>query len=334
MATIAHEVITLLLMVLSPAKRAAGFRGPGKAGCTMRDNLETTSSITINAPAAMVWEALTTPELIKQWFFGVDTVTDWNVGSPIVHRGEYQGRPYEDKGSILRFEPPSLLVHSHWSPLSGMADRPEHYQEVSWSLVEREGQTELTVAEANLPSDAAKKVSEKSWRTVLDNLKSLLESQAGQERNAAAFIAGSKDGRSRRGTGLMTRKRLFILNGAIAGGYAIALLAATNPLLTVYGISANPEATFMARWFGVGLLGIGLTTWLARDAAESHAGQAVGLALAVTYGVGVVLAFWGTLFGPFNALGWIAVGLNLLLGSGFAALQFTRSGLAPADGPS
>ena len=38
-------------------------------------------------------------------------------------------------------------------------------------------------------------------------------------------------------------------------------------------------------------------------------------------GIGVVLALWGTLFGPFNALGWIAVGLNLFLGSGFAWSQ-------------
>jgi uncharacterized protein YndB with AHSA1/START domain len=141
----------------------------------MPHDLETTSSIAINAPAARVWEALTTPELIKQWFFGVDTVTDWNVGGPIVHSGEYQGKPYEDKGSILRFEPPRLLVHSHWSPLSGVADRPENYQEVAWSLLEREGQTELTITEVNLPSEAAKEVSEKSWGIVLSNLKDLLE---------------------------------------------------------------------------------------------------------------------------------------------------------------
>jgi uncharacterized protein YndB with AHSA1/START domain len=141
----------------------------------MPHDLETTSSIAINAPAARVWKALTTPELIKQWFFGVDTVTDWNVGGPIVHSGEYQGKPYEDKGSILRFEPPRLLVHSHWSPLSGVADRPENYQEVAWCLLEREGQTELTITEVNLPSEAAKEVSEKSWGIVLSNLKDLLE---------------------------------------------------------------------------------------------------------------------------------------------------------------
>jgi hypothetical protein len=38
----------------------------------------------------------------------------------------------------------------------------------------------------------------------------------------------------------------------------------------------------------------------------------------------VVLALWGTLFGPFNALGWIAVTLNLLLGSGFAYFTLSR----------
>ena len=128
----------------------------------------------------------------------------------------------------------------------------------------------------------------------------------------------------------MTLKRLFVLNAAIAAGYGVALLVATGPILDVYGITPNPEGSYMARWFGVGLLGIGLTTWLARDAAESTGGQAIVRALAVTYGIGVVLALWGTLFGPFNALGWIAVGLNLFLGSGFAYAQLTRSRTASA----
>jgi hypothetical protein len=123
----------------------------------------------------------------------------------------------------------------------------------------------------------------------------------------------------------MTLRRLFMLNGVIAGGYGIALLVATDPILDVYGITPNPEGVYMARWFGLGLLAMGLSTWLARDAAASAGGQAVAQALAVAYGIGVLLALWGTLFGPFNALGWIAVGLNLLLGSGFAWSQLVRS---------
>ena len=119
----------------------------------------------------------------------------------------------------------------------------------------------------------------------------------------------------------MTLKRLFVLNAAIAAGYGIVLLVAAGPILDIYGIDPNPEAVYMTRWFGLELLALGLITWLARDAAESAGGRAVASALAVTYGIGVVLALWGTLFGPFNALGWIAVSLNLLLGSGFGYVQ-------------
>jgi uncharacterized protein YndB with AHSA1/START domain len=139
-------------------------------------DLSTTSSITIDASVEDVWKALTTPELIKQWFFGVDTETDWKVGSPLVHRGEYQGKPYVDKGEIVRFDPPKLLVHTHWSDLSGKPDSPEHYQEVTWALSDRDGATELTISERNLPSEEAKAVSEEGWKTVLNNLKDLLES--------------------------------------------------------------------------------------------------------------------------------------------------------------
>jgi hypothetical protein len=122
----------------------------------------------------------------------------------------------------------------------------------------------------------------------------------------------------------MTSRRLFMLNAVIAGGYGIALLVATDPILDLYGIAPNPEGVYMARWFGLELLGIGLVTWLARDATEDAGGRAIARALAVTYGIGVVLALWGTLVGPFNALGWIAVGLNLGLGAGFAWFLYSK----------
>jgi uncharacterized protein YndB with AHSA1/START domain len=141
----------------------------------MGEELKLEHSVTIDAPIGKVWEALTTPAQIKRWFLGVDTETDWSVGGPIVHRGEYQGRPYEDKGEILEIEPPRLLVHSHWSPVSDLPDDPRNYQRVSWELSERHNATVLTVKEANLPSEDARETSDKSWGMVLGNLKRLLE---------------------------------------------------------------------------------------------------------------------------------------------------------------
>jgi uncharacterized protein YndB with AHSA1/START domain len=145
----------------------------------MPTDITTSASIEIKAPARRVWRALTTPDLIQRWFFGVRTETDWRPGSPIVHRGELQGRPYEDKGTILRVEPDELLVHTHWSSMSGTPDAPENYQEVEWALREHDDETtELTVSETNVPSEQAKQMSEQGWEASLRALKDLLEDAA------------------------------------------------------------------------------------------------------------------------------------------------------------
>jgi uncharacterized protein YndB with AHSA1/START domain len=136
---------------------------------------EIRSAIEIDASMERVWRAITTPSEIKGWFFGVDTEADWRPGGRLVHRGEYQGKPYVDKGEIREFEPPRRLVHTHWSDVSGLPDAPDHYQEVAWDLTEHDGRTELAITERNLPSADAAKTSEQAWTAALHALKDLLE---------------------------------------------------------------------------------------------------------------------------------------------------------------
>ena len=141
----------------------------------MPTNLRSQKTITIHAPVEEIWDALTRPELIRQWFFGVNTRTTWMEGTPITHRGEYQGKQYEDRGEILKFQPPKLLSHTHWSSMSGLPDNEENYQQVTYSLVAQGRNTELTVTELNLPNEPAKETSEKSWDIALDMLKQMIE---------------------------------------------------------------------------------------------------------------------------------------------------------------
>src|SRR5216684_1074674 len=100
----------------------------------MANNFIAKKTISINAPAAKIWEALTKPELIKQYLFGTQVTTDWKVGSPIIYKGEWQGKSYEDKGKILKIEPNKLIVSTYWSSMSGMPDAPENYKTVSYEL--------------------------------------------------------------------------------------------------------------------------------------------------------------------------------------------------------
>jgi uncharacterized protein YndB with AHSA1/START domain len=134
-----------------------------------------TVSITIAAPAAKVWEAVTKPELIKQYLYGTEVTTDWQVGSPITYKGVWQGKPYEDKGKVLQVEPGKLLVSTFWSSLSGDPDIPENYKTVRYELSVVGAGTKLTIIQDNNANQVEASHSEQNWNMVLEGIKRLLE---------------------------------------------------------------------------------------------------------------------------------------------------------------
>ena len=141
----------------------------------MNENLIAEATIAINASPSRVWEALTKPELIQQYLFGTQVTTDWQVGSPIRYRGVWQGKPYEDKGEVLQIEPGKLLVSTFYSSLSGQADVPENYKTVRYELTNKNGGTQLTVAQDNNASQEEADHSTQNWKMVLEGIKKLLE---------------------------------------------------------------------------------------------------------------------------------------------------------------
>lgn len=137
--------------------------------------MEARVSATLPAPVAEVWLALTTPATIKEYFFGADVETDWQEGSAIKFRGEWQGKAYEDRGEIQDVEPGRRLVYTHWSALSGAPDRPENYDTVTYELEPiGEDATKLTILQDGAGDEQSKAESEKNWKTVLDGLKDVL----------------------------------------------------------------------------------------------------------------------------------------------------------------
>ena len=133
------------------------------------------ATVTIDAPTFKVWDAITNPESIKQYLFGADVITDWKEGSPIIYKGVYQGKAYEDKGTVLKVEPEKSLLITHWSPLSGSADSPENYHQVSYELAAENGSTLLTITQDNNATKEEQEQNSKFWQTALDGVKKLLE---------------------------------------------------------------------------------------------------------------------------------------------------------------
>ncbi len=141
----------------------------------METDLIATAEADIAAPIADVWKALVTPADIRKYMFGAEAHSEWRAGSPIFWKGEWQGKPYEDKGVILEIDPGRVLRYSHFSPLAGQPDRPENYHTVTIRLEEGGAGTRVILSQDHNGSAEAKTHAEKNWGTMLASLKRLLE---------------------------------------------------------------------------------------------------------------------------------------------------------------
>ena len=134
-----------------------------------------TAETDIDAPANRVWEALTDPDEIAKYMFGSRVDTDWQPGSSITWKGEYEGKPFEDKGEILEVVPDQRLKMTHYSPLSGEEDVPESYHTLTYVLDGHDGHTHVSLSQDNNSSADAAEHSQANWEKMLAGLKATVE---------------------------------------------------------------------------------------------------------------------------------------------------------------
>jgi len=142
----------------------------------MNHSLTMQQTLLLNASPQTVWNALTNPQIIKQYLFGTETVTDWLPGSQIIFQGEYQGYQYKDKGVIQQIEPLQLLQYTYWSSFSGIPDLPENYSLVTYRLEPQPGNTTLlTLTQQGFTTPETLEHSQKNWAMVLGVMKDIVE---------------------------------------------------------------------------------------------------------------------------------------------------------------
>lgn len=133
-----------------------------------------TAEVEISAPPDQVWDALTDPHTIQQYFFGSRVETTWEPGTPITWSGEYDGHAYQDHGQVLEVVPEQRLVVTHFSPLSGQPDVPENYHRISYRLEAGDDGTRLTLEQDNTPDESVEDF-RANWQSMLESLKQVVE---------------------------------------------------------------------------------------------------------------------------------------------------------------
>ncbi|WP_419699255.1 SRPBCC family protein [Mucilaginibacter sp. NFX135] len=142
------------------------------------DEKEIIKTITINTPVSKVWNALIAPELIKRWMLDteINVTTDWQIGSSIIFSGNLHWTDFENKGTILQFEPEKALQYNYWSTLSGLPDIPVNYIIVGFTLNPiTANETVLNLTLSKITDEVAYKHLDFYWTITLDVFKKFCE---------------------------------------------------------------------------------------------------------------------------------------------------------------
>jgi len=141
------------------------------------------NSIEIDAPPSKVWDALTNPAQTKKYMFGCEAISEWKKGSPLLWKMDQNGHDLiVVKGDIVDINPGKYLKYTTIDPNSGIADIPENYLTVTYSLEEKNGRTVLSVSQGDYSKvgDGDKRYAETveggGWNPILVLVKNLVES--------------------------------------------------------------------------------------------------------------------------------------------------------------
>ncbi|WP_437918690.1 SRPBCC family protein [Sphingobacterium sp. LRF_L2] len=109
--------------------------------------------LSLNAQTSEVWNALITPSETKKYMFNCEAHSDWQVGSEITWKGNFQGYESGERGEILEIETNKRLKYSSIDPNFGIEIKPENYLHISYNLDEKDEKTILTTTIENFNGD-------------------------------------------------------------------------------------------------------------------------------------------------------------------------------------
>lgn len=121
------------------------------------------------------------------------------------------------------------------------------------------------------------------------------------------------------------RQSMFMAIAAIlAFVIGLAFLLIPAQLLSLYGITLDPDGQWIARGLGSAFAGIAVTTWFARNVPQGTALRAIMLGDFVLTAVGLVAAVLYAIYGSANALIWPTAVVYLFLSVGFGYFRFAK----------
>jgi len=123
----------------------------------------------------------------------------------------------------------------------------------------------------------------------------------------------------------MSPNPVLSTHALIAIGFAIPLTLGPGDFLALYGAPPEAVGPDVARMLGAALVAVAAITWMAREAPEGPALDAICGGFAVGMLAGLVVALYVQLTSEWmNALGWTTVAAHAGLFAAYTVLYATR----------
>ena len=140
----------------------------------------TEAELNIQASADKVWAALTQSEWTRQYMYGCNVESTWEIGAPVLWVGAADGITYV-QGNLLEWKENEKLVYTVIAPNADYPLSPENHLEVEFFLLSNEIGTKIHVQQGDFTqvADGAQRwqdvVGNGGWLPVLETIKKLIE---------------------------------------------------------------------------------------------------------------------------------------------------------------
>jgi uncharacterized protein YndB with AHSA1/START domain len=149
----------------------------------MSESLYIRNQIDITASPAAVWDALVNPDKTKVYMFGCAALSDWQVGSPLLWEGTWEGQAMVFvKGVLTHLDLAKRLDYTVFDPNGTLPDVPENHLTVSYILEPTADGTRLHVTQGdyNLVGNGTQRYADsynngEGWNPILVQVKALVE---------------------------------------------------------------------------------------------------------------------------------------------------------------
>ena len=147
----------------------------------MNESMIVKEEVFFKASNKKVWDLLINPEMTKQYMFGCELISTWQIGSPVLWQGKTENgvEVVYVKGKVLEYEEGKKITSTTFDPNSGMSDIPENYVEFTYELQQKDQGTLLTIIQGDFSKaeDGRKRYEESKsgWKEiVIPTMKKLL----------------------------------------------------------------------------------------------------------------------------------------------------------------